>query len=418
MRISILGGRIIDPGNGIDAILDLHLGEDRIVAVGPAPDGFTADRTLQVPGHVVCPGLVDLRARLREPGHEHKATIASETRAAAAAGITTLCCPPDTVPVIDTPAVVEMLHRRAADSGHAKIEVLGAMTQGLEGKQLAEMGALGAAGCVGISNGLQPISDTEFMLHAMEYAATFNLTVFLHAADYWLARDRSAHEGAVATRLGLPGLPETAETIAVARDLLLVEQTGVSAHFCHLTTDRAVEMVAQAQARGLPVTADVTAHHLHLIDLDIANFHTQCRVCPPLRTQRDRDGLRRGITTGVISTISSDHQPHELDAKLAPFSASEPGTSALETLLPLTLHLEDDGILDLNTALASITSNPACILGLEAGTLGVGKPADICIFDPQRYWTLTEENIVSRGHNSPFIGWELRGRVSHTLLGG
>ncbi len=418
MRISILGGRIIDPGNGIDCVQDLHLDSGGIVALGAPPEGFTAERALTASGHIVCPGLVDMRAWLREPGQEHKATIASETLAAAGAGITTLCCPPDTDPVIDTPAVAELVHQRATDAGHARVEVLGAMSRDLKAEQLAEMGALGAAGCVGVSNATRPIPNTEFMLHAMEYAGTFGLTVFLHPEDYWLGQDRSAHYGAVGTRLGLPGIPEAAETITLARDLLLVEQTGVRAHFCHLSTARAVDMLAEAQTRGLPVTADVNAHHLHLTDVDTATFNTMCRVWPPLRTQRDRDGLREGVARGVIAAVSSGHQPHEPDAKLAPFSASEPGISALETLLPLTLRLVENGLLPMDKAIASLTSGPAAILGLEAGALGVGKPADICVFDPECYWTLTEDDLVSRGRNSPFIGWELKGRVKHTLLGG
>ena len=418
MRLTFLGGRIVDPANGIDRIDALHVAKGRIVGLGAAPDGFVADRVIEATGYVVCPGLVDLRARLREPGLETTTTIAHETRAAAASGITTLCCPPDTDPVVDTRAVVELIHQRAARAGMARVEVLGALTQGLEGQHLAEMGALAKAGCVGVSNGTRAVRNTEVMRLAMQYAATFDLTVFLHPLDPWLAEGRHAHDGAVATRLGLPGVPECAETIALARDLLLVESTGVRAHICHLSTARGVEMVAAAQARGLPVTADVNLHNLHLTEMDLLGFDARCHVCPPLRTQRDRQGLRAGIQHGVITAIASDHQPHELDAKLNPFPATEVGISGLETLLPLALRLVEDGVADLPQTLAALTCNPARIMGLDRGDLAPGRPADVCVLDPERLWTLTEDAIVSHGRNTPFLGWELRGQVMLTLLGG
>ena len=416
--LTIAGGRIIDPAGGVDRSQDLFIAEGRIASVGEPPPEFSPDRTLDASGLIVCPGLVDLSTRMREPGEEHKATIESESRAAACGGVTTVCTPPDTDPVVDTPAVAELIHQRAAQAGMARVEVLGALTQALEGERLAEMGALGEAGCLGVGNALRPVRDTEVMRRAMEYAATFGLTVFLHAEDPWLSQDRLVHEGAVSTRLGLPGIPETAETIAVARDLLLVEQTGVRAHFCHLSTARAVDLVGDAQARGLPVTADVSAHHLHLTETDTVGFNSQCHVRPPLRTAHDRARLRAGLAEGILAAVCSDHQPHERDARLKPFSATEPGISGLETLLPLTLCLVHEGVLGLSDALACLSARPAEILGLQRGTLTVGAAADICIFDPDARWTLAEEHMVSRGRNSPFLGRELRGRVTHTLLAG
>ncbi len=418
MRTSIVGGRVVDPGNGMDSVQDLHLARGKIVATGAPPDDFRAERTIDARGCVVCPGLVDLRAHLREPGQEYKTTIADESRAAAKGGVTTLCCPPDTDPVVDTRAVVELIHQRAARAGFARVEVLGALTSRLEGQHLAEMGALRKAGCVGVGNATRAVPSTEVMRRAMEYAATFGFTVHLHPQDPWLAEGRHAHEGMVATRLGIPGIPETAETIAVARDLLLVEQTGVRAHFCNLSTARAVDMLAEAQARGLPVTADVNTHHLHLTEMDLGDFNAQCHVCPPLRTGRDRDGLRTGIAKGVISAIASDHQPHEPDAKLDPFTVTDTGISAVETLLPLALRLADEGVTDLTRVIAALTANPARILGIDRGTLNIDAQADVCIFDPQRTWTLTPETMISRGHNSPFIGWELKGKVVCTVMGG
>lgn len=418
MRVLIKNGRAIDPVNRLDAVKDIYIDAGFVVAIGVAPAGFAPDRVIDARDKIVCPGLVDLRARLREPGLEYKATIESETTAAVAAGITTLVCPPDTEPVIDTPAMAQMIQSRGWQAGRAFIHPLGALTRGLEGKLLTDMYALDESGCVGFSNALRPIVDTAVLRHAMEYAASFDLTVFLHSEDPWLRSKGVVHEGEVGTRLGLPGIPEAAETVAVARDLALIEQTGVRGHFCGITSARAINMIAAAKKQGLPVTADVTAHHLHLTEHDIGFFNTQCHVIPPLRAQRDRDALREALRLGVVSAICSDHQPHELDAKLAPFSDSAPGISALETLLPLTLKLVDEEVLALNDAIALLTYKPAAIIGVETGHLDIGATADVCIFDPNAAWTLGVENIVSRGHNTPFLGWEFRGRVTHTLVGG
>ncbi len=418
MGILIQGGRIIDPANSIDAEKDVYIQDGFIVGIGKAPKEFKRENVLNASGKIVCPGLIDLRARVREPGLEYKATIESETRAAVSAGITTLCCPPDTNPPIDTPAMAQMIQQRAWRVGLAFIHPLGALTRNLEGKLLTDMAALDEAGCVGFSNALQPIRDTSVLRHAMEYAASFDLTVFLHSEDPWLRNNGVVHEGEVGTRLGLPGIPEAAETVAVARDLALIEQTGVRAHFCQLSSTRAVAMIAAARKQGLRVSADVTAHHLHLSEHDIGFFNTQCHVLPPLRNIRDRDGLRQALKDGALSAICSDHQPHEPDAKLAPFNSSEAGISGLETLLPLTLKLVDEKFLSLNEAIALLTHKPADILGIDAGDLSVGATADICIFDPGIHWVLEPDKLISSGHNTPFAGWEFRGRVTHTLIGG
>jgi len=419
MSLVIRGGRVIDPANRIDDVHDLYV-DDRgfVAAVGRAPSGFKAERVVDAAGKIVCPGLVDLRARLREPGLEYKATLESELRAAVAAGITTLCCPPDTTPVIETPAMAQMIQSRAWRFGLAFIHPLGALTRGLEGRRLSDMEALDEAGCVGFTNALQPVTDTLVMRRAMEYAASFELTVFLHSEDPWLRSNGCVHEGEIGARLGLAGIPEAAEIVGVARDLALADQTRVRAHFCGLSTAAAADMIAAAQQRNLPISADVTAHHLHLTEHDIGSFNTQSHVQPPLRSQRDREGLRRALQSGVIGAICSDHQPHEPDAKLAPFADSAPGISGLETLLPLTLRLVDEKVLTLADAIALVTHRPADILGVDAGRLSVGETADICVFDPHERWTVTAESIVSRGRNTPFLGWELRGRVTHTLIGG
>ena len=418
MRTLIQGGHVVDPANCVDTVLDIFIADGVIVGLGHAPQGFLADEVIDARGHIVCPGLVDMRTRLREPGQEFKATIASETKAAAASGITTLCVAPDTSPVIDNPAVVDMIHQRAAASNLARVCVIGALTQGLDGKQISEMLALKEAGCVGVGNGLAPVTNTLVMRRAMEYAASHDLTVFIHPEDAWLRGNGCAHEGPMSTRLGLGGIPDIAETIAVARDLALAERTGAKLHFGGLSSVKAVRMIARARHDGVPVTADVTAHHLHLTEIDIGEFNSACHVRPPLRAQRDRDGLRAGLMQGNINAICSDHQPHDIDAKNGPFSATEPGISGLETLLPLSLRLVDEEILSLSEALARLTCNPARILGLAVGTLELGTVADICIFDPNATWDFSAKNMLSQGKNSPFDQWVFKGRVVKTLLAG
>lgn len=417
-NIHIKGGRVIDPANRIDAIHDVYIMNGRITAIGNPPPAFANAQIIDASDQVVCPGLIDLCARLREPGQEYKATIASEARAAASSGITTLCCPPDTDPVIDHPAIAEFIQQRALRLGKSQVVTLGALTQGLQGEMLSEMGALKAAGCVGMTNAYQAIKDTRILRRSFEYAASLDITVFLTPQDFWLAQDGCMHEGMVSTRHGLPGIPEIAESIATARDLLLIEKTGVRAHFSHLSSQRAIEMVAKAIARGLPVTADVTAHHLHLTELDVSDFNTQCHVQPPLRSSQDRESILQGIKQGAIQAVCSDHQPHDADAKLLPFSLSAPGISGLETLLALTLRLTETPGLTFSETLALLTSNPANILKLDTGKISVGSQADICIFDPAHEWTVDPENFLSKGHNTPFAGWQLRGKVTHTLQNG
>ena len=417
-RIRISGGRLIDPANNIDKIQDVYVAAGEITALGQAPDGFNVDIEIDASEQIVCPGLIDLCARLREPGQEYKTTIASESLAAASGGITTLCCPPDTNPVIDTPAVTEFIRLRAAATGKARIVTLAALTKGLGGEQLSEMAALKKAGCVGVSNAMKPLLNSLIQRRALEYAATYDLTVFLYANDPWLANSGCAHEGRVATRLGLPGIPEAAETAAVARDLALIEQTGVRAHFCRLTTGRAAQMVARAQFDGAAVTADVATPYLYLSEVDISDFDSQCHLLPPLRTVEDRQRLRDALQQGTLSALCSDHQPHEADAKLGPFPATEPGISGLDSLLPMSLQLVDERAINMQDLIHRLTAGPAKILGLPYGTMTIGATADICIFHPGMIWQLDSSTIQSRGHNTPFMGREFKGRVTHTLLAG
>ena len=418
MKIRIQNGRVIDPASQLDARQDVFIDDGHIAAIGEAPAGFSPDKIIDATGLLVLPGLVDLSARLREPGQEHTATIHSETSAAAAGGVTTLCVPPDTDPVIDNPAVVELIEDRAKKSAQAMVLTIGAMSQNLDAELLAEMARLKDAGCVGISNGLSAIKNSVILQRAMAYAATLDMTVFLNAADPWLQHQGCVHEGTVSARLGLGGIPESAETIAVSRDLILIEQTGVRAHFHNLSSGKAVKLIRDAQNRGLPVTADVSAHHLHLSEHDLGNYDALSHVLPPLRTIRDREQLQQGVRDGVIAAIASHHQPLDRDDKLGPFAETQPGISGLETLLSLTLKLVEDDEIELQRAVAALTCNPADILGIDAGQLKVGARADICLVDPDSEFECQPLNFVSAGKNSPFAGWLFNHQVSHTLFQG
>jgi len=415
--ISIINGRVIDPANQIDQQMDIHLQYGKIIALGDAPANFIARQLIDASQQIVCPGLIDLRFRLRESNDETKSSIASETRAAVAGGVTTLCCPPDTVPIIDNTAMVKLIRLKAETEGVARIYTLSALTQQLKGEKLSEMRKLKDAGCVGTTNALHPVKSTLVMRRALEYAASHDIMVFIQAFDPWLS-DGCAHEGAVSTRLGLAGIPVSAETIAIARDLQLIELSGATAHFCQLSSAKAVQLIQQAQENGLPVTADVSAHHLHLTEMDIADFDRNCHVIPPLRTQRDQAALRQGLKSGVISSIVSDHQPHSSDAKLAPFAETEAGISAVETLLSLALKMVDVQAMQLSDVIACLTEQPAKILNLAEGTLSIGSDADICIFDPEAYWLVDREKLLSQGKNTPFHGWELKGKVNYTIKSG
>jgi dihydroorotase len=417
-RIVIRSGYVIDPANGVEGIHDLYLAEGRVAGVGTAPDGFTAERVISAEGRIVCPGLIDLCARLREPGQEYKASIASESVAASAGGITTLCCPPDTDPVIDTPAVVNLIQEKAQQIGKVRVLPIGALTRGLNGKDLSEMSALKHAGCVALGNAHSPMANTLVLRRALEYAASHDLLVVIRPEDSWLADQGCVHEGPTATRLGLPGIPDAAETVAIAQVLALIEHTEARVHFAQLSCARATRMIAKAREKGAPVSADVAAHQLHLTELDIGGFNAMCHVRPPLRSPADRDALRTALKTGVITAICSDHQPHEPDAKLDVFPSTEPGMASLEMLLPLTLKLVDENVLSLSQAIALITLGPASVMGMETGSLGVGAPADVCIFDPAHIWTVDSSSWRSSGRNTPYWGQSAKGRVTHTVLGG
>jgi dihydroorotase len=416
--VHIKNGRVIDPKNRIDAKEDLFIAGGKIAALGKAPSGFRAERTIAADNLVVCPGLVDLSARLREPGFEYKATLASEMQAAVAGGVTSLACPPDTDPPLDEPGLVEMLKHRARSLNLAHVYPLGALTWKLGGERLTEMAVLRDAGCVAFSHADTPLPDTQVLWRALQYAATFGIAVWLRPQDGYLARGGVAHDGEVATRLGLPGIPAFAETIALGTILQLVRATRTRVHLCRLSTAEGVAMLRAAKKDGLPVSCDASVHHAHLSEIDLGYFDAHCHVIPPFRSLRDRDALRSGLADGTIDALCSDHAPVDEDEKQLPFAESEPGATGLELLLPLTLKWAEEMRLALPDALATVTSKPAAILGVAAGDLAAGRDADVCVFDPSALVKITADFLKSQGKNTPFIGYELPGRVRYTLVGG
>lgn len=418
MKIHIRNGRLVDPAAKIDKTLDLFVAAGRVVGVGAAPVGFEPNSVLDATGCVVCPGLVDLAARLREPGFEYKATLESEMAAAAAGGVTRLACPPDTDPVLDEPGLVEMLTHRARLPEFAHVHPVGALTAQLEGKALTEMAELAEAGCIAFGQANRAIVDTQVLLRAMMYAATFGFPVWLQAQDPFLASRGVAHDGEVSARLGLAGIPVAAETIALATILQLARETGARVHLTRISSAAGLEMIVAARAAGIAVTCDVSINHLHLCDADIGFFNAHARMDPPLRSAGDRDALRAGLASGAINALCSDHTPVDDDEKQRPFDEAGVGATGLELLLPLALKWAEEMKVPLATALSRVTCDPARVLGVAAGTLAVGTAADICVFDPTAEFRITRESLRSQGKNSPFLGAALRGRVRYTLIDG
>lgn len=418
MKIQIKHGRVIDPASGHDAIKDIYVAAGHIVGIGAAPADFHANQVIDAAGLVVCPGLVDLAVRLREPGLEYMATLESEMHACAVGGITSLACPPDTSPPLDEPGLVEMLKFRARHMPGPRVYPIGALTRQLKGERLTEMAELNEAGCVAFSQADAPLIDTQVLLRAMEYAKTFDLPIWLRPQDPHLAREGVAHDGVVAARLGLPAIPVPAETVALATILLLVRETCARVHLARLSSRAGIEMVRRAKHDGLPITCDVGVHHVHLSEMDTADFNAHCHLIPPLRSQRDRDAIRQGLADGTIDAICSDHAPVDEDHKELPFQEAEVGATGVELLLPLTLKWARETGLPLARALAFLTHQPAGILGVNGGHIGIGKPADLCLFDAEANWIVSPSNLASLGKNSPYLGLEMQGRVRYTLIDG
>lgn len=424
MKILIKNGRLIDPASSRDAVGDLAIAAGRIVALGQVSAEFEPDRLIDASGLVVAPGLVDLAARLREPGHEHEGMLESEMAAAVAGGVTSIVCPPDTDPVLDEPGLVQMLKFRARNLNLAHLYPLGALTRGLRGEVLTAMAELTEAGCVGFSQAEVALKDTLVLHRALQYAATFGYTTWLRPNDAWLGGGVAA-KGALATRMGLSGVPAIAETIALATIFELVRDTGARVHLCRLSSAAGIELVRRAKAEGLPVSCDVSVNQLHLTDLDIGYFNAAMRVTPPLRQQRDRDAIRAALADGTVDALVSDHTPVDADAKNLPFAEAEPGASGLELLLSLALKWGHDDAVPLVRTLGAVTSAPVAVLGealgslaASAGRLVEGGVADVCVLDLDERWTVTPTALRSQGKHTPFEGFELPGRVRYTLVAG
>ena len=424
MKILIKNGRVINPASGFDALADVAIAAGRIVSIGAVPADFAPNKIIDASGCVVAPGLVDLSVRLREPGHEHEGMLESELAAAVAGGVTSLVCPPDTDPVLDEPGLVEMLKFRAEKLHQSRVFPLGALTRGLRGTALTPMVQLTEAGCVGFSQAEVPLEDTQVLQRALQYAASFGFTVWLRPQDMHLGKGVAA-SGALATRLGLPGVPVAAETIALHTIFELMRATGARVHLCRISSAAGLALVARAKADGLNVSCDVSINSLHLTDTDIGYFDSRMRLDPPLRQQRDRDALRQGLLDGTVDALVSDHSPVDEDAKTLPFAEAEPGATGLELLLGLACKWGDDSGAGLLRALAVLTSEPARVLGSSLGTLQAsagqlikGGAADVCVFNPNQSWTVEPSALRSQGKHTPFSGYELPVRVRWTVVGG
>ena len=424
MKLLIQNGRVIDPASGFDQIGDVAIAAGRIVAMGQAPVDFTPNRVIDAQGCIVAPGLVDLAARLREPGQEHAGMLESEMAAAVAGGVTSLVCPPDTEPVLDEPGLVEMLRYRAEKLHQARVLPLGALTLGLKGDVLTEMGQLTAAGCVGFSQAEVPIPSTQVLQRALQYASTFGFTVWLRPQELHLGKGVAA-SGALATRMGLSGVSVAAETIALHTIFELVRSTQARVHLCRISSAQGVELIRKAKAEGLPVTADVSINSLHLTDADMGYFDSRARLVPVLRQQRDRDALRVGLADGTLDVLVSDHTPVDADAKALPFAEAEPGATGLELLWSLALKWGQDAQLPVTDVLSRITADPARVLGTtlgdlqdSVGHLAVGGVADVCVLSTEGRWLVGDAALRSQGKSTPFSGYELPGRVMATVVGG
>lgn len=416
MKILIENGRVFDPVSGQETETSVFVKEGVIAALETS--GEAVDRRIDAQGCLIVPGFIDLSCHVREPGDDQKGSIASETRAAAHGGFTTLCTSPDSSPVNDSGAVTNLILDVAARTGAVRVLPVGAITRGLEGELLSDMAGLTHAGCVALSNGDRPLGNSRVLRRCMAYARTFGLTLFIQPENKALAAEGCAHEGSVATHLGLPGIPEVAETIAVGELLLLAEETGVRLHLSQVSTARSVELIGRAQARGLAVTADVAMHHLLFNESALRGFDSRFHVRPPLRAEADRQGLLAGVRDGVITAITSQHRPQDPAAKQAPLAETAPGLSTVETTLGMGLRLVENGELSLPVLLAALTSGPARVLGRTPPRLDVGAPADLCVFAPGETWTVTAASLLSTGKHAAVLGEVLNGVVRATLCDG
>lgn len=441
MRILIKGGRVVDPANAVDDVLDVFIEDDKIVQLGRNLAGYTLnstgreksskgsksqtneigpiDRMMDATGLVVCPGLIDMHVHLRQPGREDKETIASGTMAAARGGFTAVCCMPNTAPVNDTRSVTEFILDVAKREGAVQVYPVGAITKGLKGEELAEIGELFEAGCVAISDDGRPVMNAELMRRAMEYAAMFDLPVIQHSEDLHLSGRGVVHEGFVSTELGLRGIPSASEAVMVARDILLAELTGARLHVAHVSAAESVCLIRAAKARGVRVSCEATPHHIALTEEAVRGFSTHAKMNPPLRSETDRQALLDGLRDGTIDVIATDHAPHTVQEKEQEFDLAPFGVIGLETALAVTLTtMVYPGVLSLSEAIAKLSSEPARILKLPKGQIAEGADADLTIFDPNRDWTVELSAFASKSRNTPFDGWRLKGAAAAALVAG
>ncbi len=416
-QILITGGHVIDPGR-FNGVADVLIDAGRIVAVGPqlkAPAGATK---IDAKGRLVLPGFVDLHVHFREPGFEYKESIQSGAAAAVAGGFTSVCCMPNTNPVNDNQAITEFMLDRARAAGLANIFPIGAITKGSEGKELAEIGDLRRAGCVAISDDGKPVMNSLVMRRAMEYALAFDVPVVDHCEDLHLAEGGCMNEGAISTELGLPGMPAAAEDVMVARNVALAELTGARLHLAHISTEGSVRMVREAKSRGLKVTAEACPHHFTITEEVVRGYNTYAKMNPPLRTWKDVQAIKQGLRDGTIDVIATDHAPHASQEKQLGFTEAPFGIVGLETALPLTFALVDEGVLSLESAVDKLSTAPAKAFGLPKGTLATGADADVAIVDQQEQWEVDPAKFRSKSRNTPFAGWKVKGRVTTTIVGG
>ena len=416
MDVLIHGGRVIDPANGLDGIANVLIKDGRIATVGE--EKRKAETEIDASGLIVCPGLVDMHVHLREPGQEWKEDIESGSRAAVAGGVTSMCCMPNTTPRLDHAGVIRQVIERVSQIGLCNVYPIAAVTKNIDGKELTEMRELARAGAVAFSDDGMPVWHGGVMRKALEYASSFGFLVIQHAEDLQLTQNGCVNEGWISTQLGVEGMPAEGEDAMVARDIMLARLADARYHVAHISSNGAVELVHRARIEGLKVSAEAAPHHFALTEEEVLGFNTNAKMNPPLRTEEDRQAVIEGLRDGTIEVIATDHAPHHEDDKRCGLSCAAFGIVGLETMLPVSLELVRNGVLSLPELLAKMTSNPAKLLNLDAGTLSEGASADVCIFDPEATWRLDRNKLFSKSKNTPWHGREMTGKVTHTIRGG
>ena len=418
MNLLIKGGRLVDPSQGIDENMDLLIADGVVLEVGlgiTAPEGT---ESVDASGMIVTPGLIDMHVHLRDPGYEYKEDIATGSRSAAAGGFTSVACMPNTSPVIDNKAVTSYIINKAKNEAIVNVFPVGSITKGGKGESLAEMGELKEAGCVAVSDDGRPVVSAELMRRALEYANGVGITVISHSEELSLVGEGVMNEGFISTELGLKGIPWAAEDVAIAREVYLAEFTGAPVHIAHISTAGSARIIRNAKARGVKVTCETAPHYFTLTDEAVLGYNTNAKMNPPLRGAGDVAAMKAGLADGTIDAIATDHAPHHPDEKDVEFNVALNGIVGLETSLPLSLKLVEDGVLDLKALVSLMSCNPAKILGIDRGTLKPGAVADVTIIDPQKSWQVTAEKLESKSKNSPFLGWQMKGAAVYTIVKG